>query len=141
MFIIEVNGKKHLWHNSLEDDFLQFLPNHFGCEPKDITVHALTKEEAKEAKRFMKESGNGLVIEQGKMKLAKMTLGEMLEPELKVGDEDPDKPGKLVKENDPRTLPKQADPTIDVKKELKLKKVEWPYDENGKFLGHELKEI
>lgn len=38
MFTIKVRGKIHLFNNKKEDDFLQFLPKYFKCQPEDMEV-------------------------------------------------------------------------------------------------------
>lgn len=38
MFIVEGNGQREVFNNGMTDDFLRFMPAHFGCAAEDITV-------------------------------------------------------------------------------------------------------
>ena len=38
MFVIKANEEKHFYHNSIKDDFLRYMPLHFGVEQKDLDV-------------------------------------------------------------------------------------------------------
>lgn len=38
MFVIKANGEKKLWHNSVKDDFLRFIPMQLGVDKKDLQI-------------------------------------------------------------------------------------------------------
>jgi hypothetical protein len=44
MFIIKVNGTRHLWSNDKADDFIQFLPKHFKCNKSAIEAYYVESE-------------------------------------------------------------------------------------------------
>ncbi|NBO57081.1 MAG: hypothetical protein EBU84_21365 [Actinobacteria bacterium] len=120
MFLIEVNEKSGVWNNTLEDDFIRFLPSHFKCLPQDISVHHIPND-VWQACTLFEASGGRIELGQGRIrKLAKVTVAPQKEGDIPVDD-------------------------YQVTEEIPLKplKSSWPYeDRDGTliFLGMEVEE-
>lgn len=99
MFVVRIAGRNHIWHNKVGDDFLQFLPDHFGVHPDEIEAHFIPR-------------GN-----EGRIKAC-----------VDLHGVDPD--SAFAKDSKKEDL-QDLDLSIVGKKVLA-----WPYDEEGKFLGH-----
>lgn len=140
MFVIKVNGQAHLWLNSESDDFLRFLPDHFGVPADQIEVQKLeSKEKAREIMEFLSEGGDRSIQLSGNKVEKIKHIPEKREPPLfKVGDPDPDDPAKTLKANDARTKEKVTPAKNEKQGEELLKSLKkWPYDDQGNFLGNE----
>jgi hypothetical protein len=96
--------------NSIEDDFLQFLPNNFGVPKENILAYAMPDAWKFELEAYLKLGSEYALDlgEAGKIKVATVvtTTDEVTEIESTAV-----------------TLIKEYVGTL----------VEWPYDENGKF--------
>ncbi len=82
MFLIEAKGKSGLWKNSLNDDFLRFLPDYFGCSAEELSVRFLSDSIGNELEIFSQqdkcrlEMGGGIVK---KIQKQKVTVIEQVE--------------------------------------------------------------
>ena len=144
MIIVIYNDTSHVWAiNKQDDDILRFFPKIF----EDMYGVPVTKEELKiysadgpEAKHhFNQHHFNRIeVSENGKaLELWEFKKAEYRQPTLKVGDDDPEKPGTPVPDRDPRTETFKVKPDrLEKKSEVKaLKLKKWPYKDHKKFPG------
>jgi hypothetical protein len=93
MFIVTILGKKHLFLNSKDDDFVSCLPQNFGCLPSDISLEYVDEDKQLEIKREMAMNPDL----QYEYDLNNLKLIKTLPPTHKNGDDDP----KFVKEKNP----------------------------------------
>ena len=107
MFLIKVNGNTHIWGNKEQDDFLQFLPAHFGVTKEEIEVKLVPD--------IPLQTGESLDFSmEGFVRKAKPI--PLTEAQALAGEE------QVIEYSAPVAL-----------KSL----VSWPYDESGKFLGNQ----
>ena len=67
MFLIEAKGKAAVWNNSVEDDFIRFLPANLKCEPSDLSIHHIP-DDLGQACILFEQSGGRIELGQGKIK-------------------------------------------------------------------------
>lgn len=113
MFIIEVNNKRELFENTIDDDFLRYLPGYYACNPEDITAHFFDEMERQKLRRHLNDD-NANYFELGPS-------------------------GALIKKTTTKDK-KGNDKEIVVEQVQGQKLLEWPYekdaDGNLKFKGH-----
>jgi hypothetical protein len=140
MFLITVKGKQHIWENGIQDDFLQFLPKHFGCDASEIEVEYINEAGHVSLRAEMQKGDRQFEKQNGRIKAVKVRPAREEPPSLAVGDDDPDDAGKKVKANDPRTkkrvIPEEKEELVSVKLH---KLVEWPY-EGKRFKGNRVED-
>ncbi len=141
MIIIKYKDKDHIWRNKISDDFLQFVPGAleqiYGVPVTKNEIEVYYSEGPQAKHHFDQHDLNDLWVKDGKIDMMEFKPAEYDPPELKEGDDDPDKAGEKVKAGDPRTQPKMSKPDrLEKKGELPAKKMKkWPYDKKGKWRG------
>lgn len=85
MFLVEANGKAGIWQNSMNDDFIQFLPNFFGCLPKDISVTYIPDAQGRDLLEFAQQPGKR--IEVGGGKVSKFEMKKVMVDDQEVEQE------------------------------------------------------
>ncbi len=131
MFIVEAVGNREIFNNSLKDDFLQFLPNHFGCEPSEITAYYVEDSEFEKWKKRNRGVEFEVILDATSPKVSIMRWHPPAEitPNLQPGDDDPNKPGQKVGPLDPRTEPSMAPAYRELVMSMDGKKLAaWPYE-------------
>jgi hypothetical protein len=52
MFLVKAHGKVHEFLNSPDDDFIQFLPKHFGCAFEELEICLVPDDIEKDLRRL-----------------------------------------------------------------------------------------
>lgn len=123
MWIIEENGNIHVWTNKKDDDFLQFIPDHLGCKPEDLSAYWTDDESIADGLKPNREiKKKGEKFEYGKK--------EIKRTQMQYDEETGEKLGRK--------------PTVIQKKEklgsVSVRKLKsWPY-KDGRFTGNELED-
>jgi hypothetical protein len=118
MFIVTILGKKHLFLNSKDDDFVGCLPQNFGCLPSDISLEYVDEDKQLEIKREMAMNPDY----QYEYDLDNFKLIKTVPPTHKPDDDDPKfvpetrknhpdygKPAPKLKQDDPECRPTKSD--------------------------------
>lgn len=131
MFIVEAVGSREIFNNGLKDDFLQFLPNHFGCEPQEITAHYVEDSAFETWKKRNRNAEFEVLLDASSptVNVTHWVQGPEIAPTLSVGDDDSASTGATILEGDKRTLPSFGPPVRELLLSLSGKKiVGWPYE-------------
>lgn len=110
MFIVTILGKKHLFLNTKNDDFLRFLPEQFDCEPSDIQAEYVDEADQKLMRRTIKMNPE----KQFEFDLEGKKLKEISRPQFAPGQANPNfilnrqAKDDAIDEADPKALRKGA---------------------------------
>lgn len=132
MILLTIREKKHLFHNSAQDDFLRFIPKRFACAVDEIKIEVvddaeLLARDRMNADRTVSEIQSGLVYEI-EPRGDSLWLVRHEPPTMRPGDAD----GDLTNEDGSPVFVSQADArcnfrVVEVSK-VKLKEAAgWPY--------------
>lgn len=135
MFLIEAKGKVGLWQNAPQDDFIQFLPNYFGCSPEELSVRFIPDSKGKETLEFSKKENCRIELGGGKIKKfekRKVKIVENIEESQTTIDDQGQETTQLV------LVPKEKE----IEEELQIEEIDslpvvssWPYEkQNDKLI-------
>ena len=117
MFVLFIKGKNHLFHNSLEDDFVLSTMQKLRLKKKDVDIFYVDKKEEDKLQDFLDEGDKHGVRCMG-------SSGKLMKCEI----------SRVVKDEKEELELKDLE-------EVKVKKVKkWPYDKDDKFIGYGLTE-
>jgi uncharacterized protein YlbG (UPF0298 family) len=124
MWLIEYQGKFHIWENTIKDDFLRFIPHCLGCGSEDISAYWVGSVEdqklilSKENEVKIKSDSLGIFRKSKKIRYAKVDENNQ---EIEIIKEEVQEE-QFIKEVEAKKL------------------VRWPYSENGEFQGNKFDE-
>ena len=96
MFFVKAHGKVHKFNNSDKDDFIQFLPAHFGCAFEELEIMHVPQDVEEQMRRQQKIHGKEAISLEPSFSNNAVALYRSQEEEI-VEDDGHGKPNKVKK--------------------------------------------